>query len=72
MVIVDAGGGTIDVSAYKRVSSATKAKFKEVSVPQCECLGPVRDVLNADLDIGYFQGSVFVTFRARDFLKGMF
>jgi hypothetical protein len=36
MAIVDAGGGTIDISTYKRVSNAGKATFEEIAVPQCE------------------------------------
>ncbi|KIL60617.1 hypothetical protein M378DRAFT_167980 [Amanita muscaria Koide BX008] len=49
MLVVDCGGGTIDVSAY---SQTTKGRFKEISQPEC-----------------LFQGSVFVTHRAQEYLK---
>jgi len=49
VVIVDAGGGTVDISSYSRNQ---KEDFEEIAVPQ-----------------SHFQGSVFVTFHARQFLK---
>ena len=38
IVIIDAGGGTIDISTYKRVSESGKVTFEEISVAQCEIL----------------------------------
>ena len=38
IVIIDAGGGTIDVSTYKRVLDSGKTTFEEISVAQCEFL----------------------------------
>jgi len=35
VVIVDAGGGTIDVSTYKRVEDEKKRSFAEIAAPQC-------------------------------------
>lgn len=35
IVIVDAGGGTIDVSTYKRVSLEKKRIFEEIAMPEC-------------------------------------
>ncbi|KAH6897540.1 hypothetical protein BKA70DRAFT_751100 [Coprinopsis sp. MPI-PUGE-AT-0042] len=55
VVIVDAGGGTIDVSAYgKKKGAASKdaAEFEEIAAPQC-----------------HFQGSIFVSIHARLFLE---
>ncbi|KIM40826.1 hypothetical protein M413DRAFT_27963 [Hebeloma cylindrosporum] len=53
VVIVDAGGGTIDVSSYcKNVSGGSVDKFDEVAAPQC-----------------HLNGSVFVTLLARAFLR---
>jgi len=36
-VIVDAGGGTIDVSTYKRIQSShiVGRAFEEIAIPQC-------------------------------------
>lgn len=50
IVIVDAGGGTIDVSSYKGRGDA----FQETSIPQC-----------------HFQGSVFVTGRAKEHVSSL-
>ena len=35
VVIVDAGGGTVDVSSYKRVERETKRIFSEIVVSRC-------------------------------------
>ncbi|KAJ2912877.1 hypothetical protein MD484_g7539, partial [Candolleomyces efflorescens] len=54
IVVVDAGGGTIDISAYtKKTGRHKKASetFEEIAIPQC-----------------HFFGSVFVTINARLFL----
>lgn len=37
VVIVDAGGGTVDISSYCRAGGA-KESFDEVAAPQCEFL----------------------------------
>ncbi|TEB37894.1 hypothetical protein FA13DRAFT_1725514 [Coprinellus micaceus] len=59
VVIVDGGGGTVDVSAYSKQmsqTSTTAAIFEEIAAPQC-----------------HFHGSVFVSIHARlyldDYLK---
>lgn len=36
VVIVDAGGGTIDISAYIRKPHDVKQMFEEISAPQCK------------------------------------
>ncbi|KAG6901746.1 hypothetical protein C0995_008311 [Termitomyces sp. Mi166 len=54
IIIVDAGGGTVDISAYGHDSNATGLSFQEISTPQC-----------------FFQGSIFVTDRARAFLDDL-
>jgi len=52
IVIVDAGGGTIDISSYSRNTTAGgKESFDEIAAPQC-----------------HFHGSVFVTVNGRIFL----
>ena len=36
IVVVDAGGGTIDMSAYKQNTTETKhKKLEEIATPQC-------------------------------------
>ncbi|KAM6499518.1 hypothetical protein JOM56_005026 [Amanita muscaria] len=49
ILVVDCGGGTINVSAY---SQTTNGRFKEILPPEC-----------------FFQGSVFVTHHAQEYLK---
>ena len=36
MLIVDAGGGTIDVNAYVPTSASPGSSFAEVAAPQCK------------------------------------
>ncbi|SJL14056.1 uncharacterized protein ARMOST_17509 [Armillaria ostoyae] len=54
VVIVDAGGGTVDISAYSSVQSpnADSYAFEEISAPACN-----------------FTGSIYVTARAKVFLE---
>ncbi|KAF5317127.1 hypothetical protein D9611_003509 [Ephemerocybe angulata] len=56
VVIVDAGGGTVDVSAYaKSPGTVGDAKvFEEIAPPQC-----------------HFHGSVFVSLHARVFISNL-
>ncbi|TFK64289.1 hypothetical protein BDN72DRAFT_881586 [Pluteus cervinus] len=51
VVIVDAGGGTIDISAYKQRQESEKQVFEEITSPRC-----------------FFQGSIYVTQRAKGYL----
>ena len=37
LLIVDAGGGTIDISAYRR-SSPDSQSYEEIAAPQCTLL----------------------------------
>ena len=36
VVIVDAGGGTIDVSSYSKIVGEARVRFEEVAAPQCD------------------------------------
>ena len=69
IVIVDAGGGTIDISTYRRDGQDSKRIFEEIAVPQCKAPKSFCQSCTDRL-VGYFHGSVFVTFNAKDFLKG--
>ncbi|RXW14410.1 hypothetical protein EST38_g11445 [Candolleomyces aberdarensis] len=53
IIVVDAGGGTVDISAYsKKAESGNKSEiFEEIAIPQC-----------------HFFGSVFVSIHAQLFL----
>ncbi|KAI6142556.1 hypothetical protein EDD17DRAFT_1796309 [Pisolithus thermaeus] len=53
VLIVDAGGGTIDISTYSRnLAAKEKNTFEEIAAAQC-----------------FFQGSIYVTNRARCFIE---
>jgi len=55
VAIVDAGGGTVDVSAYAQAAGASRRRiFEEVAPPQC-----------------HFHGAVFVSLYARVFLSDL-
>ena len=73
VLIIDAGGGTIDISTYK-VLSDQPLKVEELYEPQCESnrhnygcfLRPITLVL------GLGQGAEFVTARATAMAEGSF
>ncbi|KAJ7178302.1 hypothetical protein C8R46DRAFT_1076300 [Mycena filopes] len=53
VIIVDAGGGTIDISTYRQVkNSSGHAAYEEIAPPQC-----------------LFNGSIYVTRRAYDYIE---
>ncbi|KAF7362767.1 hypothetical protein MVEN_00626400 [Mycena venus] len=53
VVVVDAGGGTIDLSTYRLVTKSNGHKeYEEIAPPHC-----------------LFQGSIYVTQRARDYVE---
>ena len=70
-MIVDAGGGTVDISSYSR---NLKGGFEEIAAPQCSFVFNTFEKLltSAQYIPGYFHGSVFVTMNAKKFLEGMF
>lgn len=70
-MIVDAGGGTIDVTTYRRTS---RVAFEEVVIPQC--MSTMLDLHNREsmaltlTPVGYFQGAVYVARRAKRHFEG--
>ncbi|KAK0196210.1 hypothetical protein F5146DRAFT_976114 [Armillaria mellea] len=62
IVIVDAGGGTIDISTYGRLGKAKKS-FEEISVPQCRLGGSIFVTHNASR---YFTATLKGTQYAGD------
>ena len=69
-MIVDAGGGTIDISSYSRNQ---KEDFEEIAAPQCSFVFTslkIADFRSLTIS-GLFHGSVFVTIHARRFLESM-
>jgi hypothetical protein len=60
VVIVDAGGGTVDISSYNRNK---KEGFEEIAAPQCSFVFIILKLLNSAHYIpGHFYGSVFFFF----------
>ncbi|KAJ2912888.1 hypothetical protein MD484_g7536, partial [Candolleomyces efflorescens] len=49
IVVVDAGGGTIDISAYTKKAGCAPYTFEEITIPQCHFFGSVFVTINARL-----------------------
>ena len=69
-MIVDAGGGTVDISSYSRNQ---KESFEEIAAPQCSFVFISLEISSTSAHYipGHFHGSVFVTLHARRFLESM-
>jgi len=72
VVVVDAGGGTVDVSAYRQDPKCDKKAFEEIAASHCWFLkikaGHSRDINNTIFP-GLLHGSVFVSMEARSFFN---
>ena len=73
---MDAGGGTIDISAYRQNPAEDTQIFEEIAPAQCKHRGTLRcfDMLYLKYRLSYiglFEGSVFVNMYARRYLIGM-
>lgn len=76
IIIVDAGGGTLDLSAYRKIGGGASGgwSFEEIAPIECKvftqaCRWCSRLICCLS---GRLQGSIFVTRRARAYLKGIF
>ena len=72
VMIVDAGGGTIDISSYsKNLVGEARNRFEEVAAPQCKQYlffwTFIFQIIS--LPTGHFHDSIFVTVNARLFLE---
>jgi molecular chaperone DnaK (HSP70) len=69
VVIIDAGGGTIDLSMFSM--SSTPISGEEIAPAECMQLSPTAEFLLAHLYpfLGRLQGAVFVTRRAGALLQ---
>ena len=69
IVIIDAGGGTIDLSMFSMTSIPIFGE--EIAPAECMQRSPTTEILLTHLHsfLGRLQGSVFVTRRARVFLQ---
>jgi hypothetical protein len=65
IVVVDAGGGTIDLSAY---SMKSPTSFEEIAPAECRSCSFAL-LFTPEEHSGYLQGSAFVTSRARTYLQ---
>ena len=66
VMIIDAGGGTLDFSSYAQ----NDQDMMEIAASQCKFAILVL-VDNSYEKLGIYNGSVFVTTRAKSFFKGM-
>lgn len=68
VIIVDAGGGTVDLSGYRQTPSG----FEEIVTSQCKRPKVHLWSVNQadDVFVGVGQGSVFVGRRAHKYLLG--
>ena len=67
VVIIDAGGGTIDLSMFSMTTDPITCE--ETAVAECTHPSPIAEFLLPFLILGRLQGSVFVTRRARLLLE---
>ena len=73
MLIVDAGGGTIDISSYV-VTSDRPLQVEELFRPECQSTRSLLGTrsLRYLLLTGLLQGGEFVTARAKEMASGKF
>ena len=70
-MIVDTGGGTVDISSYK-FTSTRPVSVEEIAPPDCESrISSSIQSLTPPIWTGIFQGSTRVNMRALKFLKGI-
>ncbi|KAK7467520.1 hypothetical protein VKT23_004573 [Stygiomarasmius scandens] len=72
VIIVDAGGGTVDLSAY--CSRSKSSRYQEVAIPKCEKISSqyVRYSHSDEVVLAVFAGSRYVTAEAKKFFERMF
>jgi hypothetical protein len=71
-IIVDAGGGTVDISAYSKGSESNQVQ--EIAPSKCKSNLLMCNCIHSFLilsSVGVLQGSVFITRRAKEWLEGM-
>jgi len=70
-LIIDAGGGTIDISTYKVLRNGP-LQVEELYEPKCESDPSQLHVFSFKSSIsGFVQGGELVTVRATEMVKGM-
>jgi hypothetical protein len=68
-MIIDAGGGTVDISTYT-FTSAMPIKVKEIAIPACKCRHSIDILFILTTVLGVFEGSVIVRQRAENHIRG--
>lgn len=69
-MIVDAGGGTVDINTYKFTDTAPLS-VEEIATPDCKSSWLSPFVRFSSSLSGIVQGSTRVNARAQEFLKSM-
>jgi hypothetical protein len=68
--VIDAGGGTIDISSYN-VTSTSPLEVEEFHEPKCNVLSCNPHILT-DREIGSYEGGDVVTSNVREYVEGEF
>lgn len=69
VMIIDAGGGTVDISSYSFVSTTPLVRVEEIASAECERTHDLT-LEGAHSGSGVIQGSTRVNVRAEKFLRG--
>ncbi len=69
ILIVDAGGGTVDISSYE-TQEDQEGSFYELAAPECHRIFSSIPSFAEYLYLGKIRGSIFVTKRAQMYLEG--
>ena len=69
VVIIDAGGGTVDISAYRKITTPKGETFEEIARPQCDFVHFLCTSCLLTKSQGLFAGSIWVSNRAREHLR---
>lgn len=72
VIVIDAGGGTVDLSTYRMITTEAPQAFEELASADSGSLllSSVIFFINSPRYLGLCEGSAYVTWRAKAFLKG--
>jgi hypothetical protein len=72
VLVIDAGGGTVDLSTYRVITTESPQAFEELASADSGSLLLLSVIffINSSRYPGLREGSAYVTWRAKAFLKG--
>ena len=73
VTVIDAGGGTVDISTYK-FTGDSPVEIEEIVAPGCKCglSSLASSPAECTVPPGIFEGSVMIRQRAEEYLRGSF